>query len=237
MTEEIRMDVNENSQPGNSTGPPEPVASTSKSLKPMDVDDSSKPAENQAMSKNARKKARKKAQQTASANKSTEETADKHEPDAQPNGNANNNTDDNSNNNSSGNTNNVDPKNGKGKKDRKKKEKNKQPKPKLVDCPDKILEIVLSQSDCKVPNLSAKLDEIIATNDLMEQRGQKILSHRTHFQDTIPNISEQIIVMPFGFENAQVEVDPSAVTQLQCIYHKPNHTRGKGGQKRRRRGR
>lgn len=231
MTEETKMDINENSQQGNDTGPQEPVASTSNSIKPMDVDNNG-PAKNHGMSKKARQKARKRAQQLASIEKPTDDPMDKQETNAQPNNNKNNNNINNNNNNSN---NNIESRNGKSKKDRKK--KNKQPKPKAVDCPDKILELVLAQSDFKVPNLSAKLDEIIETNNLMEQRGQIMLNHRTYFEDTIPNISEQTIVMPFGYENVQVEVDPSAVTQLQCIYQKPNHARGKGGFRRRKKGR
>lgn len=110
------------------------------------------------------------------------------------------------------------------------KKKNKQ---KPVDCPDKIVEYVLANSNFKVPNLSQKLDDLIKSQD-----PSRVVQYE--YKDTVPDLSEKITVMPVGFEHVNVEVDPEAITQLQCIYHQPQHPmrrrrnkKQKGGRKRR----
>lgn len=106
-------------------------------------------------------------------------------------------------------------------------------KSKPVDCPDKIVELVLAQSFFKVPDLSKKIDDLIKSQESSR-------SVKYDYKDTVPELAEKITVMPAGFEHVRVEVDPEAITQLQCIYHQAQHPmrrrkgrKNKGDRKRR----
>lgn len=122
---------------------------------------------------------------------------------------------------------------GGGKKYRKQRNKaNRSEKKKNLSDPQVIIDRILEHSTFKVPNLSEKVEA-----KFLEDKHYKRVIGNIIYKSTINSTLNEISVFPHDFKG-QVNIQPSATTSLECIYHKPDHgprrRYGKKSQKRER---
>lgn len=105
--------------------------------------------------------------------------------------------------------------------DKEKKKKAKNEKRALLSNPDKIVESVLQKSTFKVPNLSQIVTEKFCAPDYHSEIQQEIGS--LNYEDTVGSYQVCMSILPSRFDNSRfhVNLDPSAITSLTCIYQKP----------------